>query len=115
MPIFLLQTKNSFLIYKSMKHLKKFENFSEIEKNQYDNITSNKEDLENSPAFDEMPDNEQEILSDAYSKESENIESEVIENSKSKYRIRNFNREFNLKQLTENSSLDELFGQSINN
>jgi len=57
-----------------MKHLKKFENFSEIEKHQYDNITTNKEDLENSTTFKELPENEQEILSDAYSEESESID-----------------------------------------
>jgi hypothetical protein len=85
-----------------MKHLKKFENFSEIKKNQYDNITSNKEDLENSTAFEELPDNEQEILSDTYSKESETI-GEIDETDEIKNKV---------KQLTKYSTLEELFGQS---
>lgn len=84
-----------------MKHLHTFENFTEQEKDQYIQITDVKDELETSDAFSEMPENEQEVLSNAYSKESETISNELCERVRPKYRIRNFNREVNLDSLKE--------------
>lgn len=62
-----------------MKHLRAFEHFSQSEKDHYTQIISTKDELENSDAFSEMPENEQEILSNAYSEESETIETSTNE------------------------------------
>ena len=62
-----------------MKHLQTFENFTEEERESYDKIASSKEELENSTSFSEMSEKEQEVLSDAYSKESESISDDMNE------------------------------------
>lgn len=81
-----------------MKHIQTFENFTEEEREAYDKIASSKEELENSSSFSEMSEKEQEVLSDAYSKESESISDDIKEK---------------IDTLTKSSTLNELFSEDI--